>query len=410
MIPFFFKSTICLIVLYGFYHFFLSHHKILLFNRCYLIFSLFFSIIIPLIVIPIKSNLPIISTVDRITWTTGQIVQGKVITENPNTLFYYQHFLIFFFVLVSSVFLIRFALNIFKISRQILKNKKVKNLKTSLILIEENILPYSFFKFIFVNQSDFENGTIKEELFKHEEAHCIQYHSVDIVIVELLIIIFWFNPAIWFFKKAILLNHEYYADNEVMNGRDPIEYQKLLVSIILQNNSNYLVSNFKFSLIKSRLKMMSKSNPLHHAVLRKILSISFFLIIAITLTFSQEIVQSTFDKDYAEAWWYPILKEHKIEPRGFNTFDPIFEMGTTNSIDNRLVTLKEALILLKLEKGYAMIESPLLYHDLDKNEIRSTKKISVSIYGDVPLSGSILELDPPTNMKIGGYTILVEKN
>ena len=153
-------------------------------------------------------------------------------------------------------------------------------------------MPYSFFRFIFVNQSDFENGKIEKELLMHEEAHCLQYHSVDIIIIELLNVFLWFNPVIWLFRKSILLNHEYYADNKVLTYKDPIDYQQLLLNILLRNNSNYLVSNFKYSLIKSRINMMTKSNPLHNSILRKFSAISLFLIMAITLTFSQEIIKN----------------------------------------------------------------------------------------------------------------------
>ncbi len=86
--------------------------------------------------------------------------------------------------------------------------------------------------------------------------------------------------------------------------------------------------------------MMTKSNPSHNAIMRKISAISLFLIIAVTLTFSQEIKRPDYSKDYEKAWWYPILKLHNLEPGGFNTFDPVFEMGTTNSIDKRMVNLK----------------------------------------------------------------------
>ena len=155
MITFFIKSTACLIVLYGFYHIFLRHQKILLFNRFYLIFSLFFSMIIPLIVIPVKSNFPINSTLERFTFETGQLIQGEAIIENSSSIFTFQNIITALFIIISSFLLIRFALNIFKISRKILISKKVDYSKTSIVLIEERTLPYSFFKYIFVNRVRF---------------------------------------------------------------------------------------------------------------------------------------------------------------------------------------------------------------------------------------------------------------
>jgi hypothetical protein len=93
--------------------------------------------------------------------------------------------------------------------------------------------------------------------------------------------------------------------------------------------------------------------------------------LVITLTFSQEIKQKDNVIDYQNAWWYPILKTHNVEPRGFNTFKRIFEMGTKNSINNdKVVTLENAFILTEPDSnGYFILKSPLAYHDLDKNRI-----------------------------------------
>jgi beta-lactamase regulating signal transducer with metallopeptidase domain len=365
--------------------------------------------IIPLIVIPVKSNFHITSAVDKFTLTAGQLIQGEAIIENYSPVFTFQNIITTLFIIISSTILIRFLLNIFSISRKITKSKKVRNLKTSLVLIEENILPYSFFKYIFVNRSDFESGKIKKELLMHEEAHCLQYHSIDIVIIELINVFLWFNPAIWLFRKSILLNHEYCADNRVLTDRDSIDYQQLLVKTILQNNSNYLVSNFKYSFIKNRIIMMSKSNSLHNAVLRKISAISLFLIMAITLTFSQEITKLDPGMNLENEWWTPILKEHNIIPNRFNNFENVFEMGSSNSISNRIVTLENAFVIIKLDKGYVFLESPLLHHNLNSNEIRTTGKATFNINGESPLSGSKWELESPGIIKIEGLTIIIEE-
>jgi len=116
--------------------------------------------------------------------------------------------------------------------------------------------------------------------------------------------------------------------------------------------------------------MITKSRPLHNAILRKIATIPIFLTLAITLTFSQEIKQKDNGINFQNEWWYPILIKHHIEPSGFNTFDGVFEMGTKNSINNRVVTLENAFFLTKPDSvGYYIIKSPLAYHDLDKNLI-----------------------------------------
>jgi bla regulator protein blaR1 len=288
MILFFIKSTVCLFMLYGFYHFFLRNQKILLFNRFYLVFSLFFSIITSLIVIPVKSDYALNANIDKFTTTTGYFIKGNTIIENTYALFTFQNILFSFYVVITSILLIRFALNIFRLLNKIKKNKKVFYQKTSLVLTRERSLPYSFFKYVFVNRSDYENGKIEKELLMHEEAHGLQYHSIDIIIIELINVFLWFNPAIWLIKKAILLNHEFLADSTVLSTVELADYQYTLLNLVLRNNSTCLASNFNYSLTKKRLIMMNKETKKNCAILRKVTIIPLFLILVVTLTFSRE--------------------------------------------------------------------------------------------------------------------------
>ena len=375
MITYIIKSTVSLIVLYGFYHLFLRNHKILLFNRFFLILSLIFSVTIPLIIIPVKTNLALDNSFKMLAYFTGHIAHQKEFIKNNTPIFTYNYILIALYIIISSIFLARFTINISRIIKKIIKCKKIDNLKTSIILVQEGTLPYSFLKYIFLNQSDFENGKIDKKLLTHEEIHCLQNHSIDTILLELINVFFWFNPAIWLFRKEILLNHEYYADNKVLTNNDFNDYHQLLLNLVIQNNTNYMVSNFKYSLIKNRIIMMTKNKPSHNAILRKIAAISTFLTLAITLTFSQETKHKDNAINFQNEWWYPILKRYNIVPSDFNNFDRVFEMGSKNSINNRVVTLENAFILTKpdSDNGYYIIKSPLAYHDLNNNTIKGAE-------------------------------------
>jgi hypothetical protein len=200
----------------------------------------------------------------------------------------------------------------------------------------------------------------------------MQYHSVDIIVIQLLNIFFWFNPLIWLFKKSILLNHEYYADDKALKDKELTNYQNILLRILLHSNSNILVSGFKNSFIKNRLDMMTKNYPMNNAILRKLSAISLITILAITLSCSKETPKTGNTLNFENEWWSPILEKHDLTPSGFNNFEKVFEMGTTNSITNRIVTLENALFLLKPEGDeYTIIRSPKAFHDLDKNIIEA---------------------------------------
>lgn len=302
MLPYFIKSTICLITLYGFYHFVLRHHKILIFNRFYLVFSLVFSLTVPLIEIPVSSGFTLTNSFNELTITPRYAIEGGQIMGNADISYSNRNILPIIFIAISSVLLLRFAINIFIITWKAKKYKKIEMGNLTLVLVEERTLPHSFFKYIFVNKSVYEDGKIEKELLIHEEAHCLQYHSVDIILIELINVFLWFNPFIWLFRKEILLNHEYYADNKVMENNDATDYYKLLVNLVIQNNTSFLASNFKYSAIKNRLIMMTKDRPSNNAILRKIAAISLFLIVGMTLTNSQDIKQKDNMIDFSGKW------------------------------------------------------------------------------------------------------------
>jgi len=315
-------------------------------------------------------NLPVNSNIQGFSNITGSIIQGEQIIAEPIHYLTLQNILIIIYLFVSLVLLLRFIINIYKIIRQIRTGSIVDNFNTQIVLVENKTLPHSFFRYIFVNCSDYENGKIENELIIHEQTHCLQYHSIDIIIIELVKIVLWFNPLLWFFRKAIQLNHEFLADNKVLSTHGLNDYQNTLLNLVFRNNSSYLASNFNYSLTKKRLIMMTKNNSLNKAISRKIAAISLFLILSVTLTFSQEFKQNDSMMNYQNEWWYPILKKHNLEPSGFNNFDKIFEMGTKNSINNKIVTLENAFFLIKpLGDEYVIIKSPLAYHNLDKNTI-----------------------------------------
>jgi hypothetical protein len=311
--------------------------------------------------------LPVNSNIQEFSDITGVFIQGEEITAEPNHLITFQDILIVVYFIVSAILLVRFAINIYKIIRLIRISSIVSNLNTKLVLIDKKTLPYSFFKYIFINSSDYKNGKIEKELIIHEQAHCLQYHSIDILIIELIKIILWFNPLLWLFRKAIQLNHEFIADNEVLSNHGLNDYQNTLLNLVFRNNSTYLASSFNYSLTKKRLIMMKKNNSLRKAIYRKIAAIPLILILVITLTFSQETRQMGNAMNFETEWWYPILVKHNKVPSGFNNFRNIFEMGENNSINDGLCTLTNAYVIIRDSvDNYIIIESPLLYHDFNK--------------------------------------------
>lgn len=111
--------------------------------------------------------------------------------------------------------------------------------------------------YILVNKEAWQAGRIDKEILYHEYLHGKLFHSVDILLVELVQIFCWFNPVLYFYKRAIALNHEFEADDRVLKFfNDRGKYQYLLIhhSFIPARG---LCHSFNFIHLKKRIRMIS---------------------------------------------------------------------------------------------------------------------------------------------------------
>ncbi|WP_397445306.1 M56 family metallopeptidase [Polaribacter sp. R77954] len=269
MIAYLLKSATCLALLLFFYYLVLEREKMHNFNRFYLIGSVFFSFLAPLYVIYIDAA-PIIienATTSNIAYHTENI-PTEIIIENT---FDYNSILIIIYFIISAILCIRLGKNLFNIIHKTKKNTAIPYQKAILILVDDQILPHTFWNYIFINKNDYENKKIEKELFTHELTHVTQKHTLDIILLELLHAIFWINPFFILLKKAVQLNHEFLADERVIHQhKNTIQYQHLLVNKAAWKNEYYLASNLNYSLTKKRLKMMTTQSSGKKILLKKL--------------------------------------------------------------------------------------------------------------------------------------------
>jgi hypothetical protein len=133
------------------------------------------------------------------------------------------------------------------------------------VVLDNDQSPFTFFHILFISRIDFECGKI-DEMIVHEKAHKDAFHTMDVLLLEIMTIIQWFNPFIWMFGRSLKSEHEFIADDRVIHeGFDKVKYQKLLFERSLGITSINLTNNFNYSLLKKRLKMMTnkKSSSLN---------------------------------------------------------------------------------------------------------------------------------------------------
>ncbi|CAN5339516.1 hypothetical protein BH23BAC1_BH23BAC1_07230 [soil metagenome] len=167
----------------------------------------------------------------------------------------YSAFL-FLYAMGILICLSRITYTFIWIWKMIATNPQVKMEEVKVVLIPDFIAPFSFFKYVFVHKA-LVNTPEFDQILEHEKTHIHQGHSIDLIFVQLLAAIFWFNPAIWQLIKSLKTTHEYIADKKIINsGYSLVEYQSLLLKQLISNNSFGLVHNFNLTFIKKRITMM----------------------------------------------------------------------------------------------------------------------------------------------------------
>lgn len=276
MIDFLLKSTISLTVFLGFYHLVLEREKIHHFNRFYLLFSIVISLAIPFLtfeiikIVPVVQNIEPLNTIITSTIIPENEIQGTSlpIEENIN---FIPYILWSLYGIISLLLLIRFGKNCFKLISKSKSNPIVKYKNANLVLVDEKTLPHTFLNSIFINFDDYNNRNIEDELYTHELVHVTQKHTLDILFIEFLKVIFWFNPLFILYKKAIQLNHEFLADEEIVKTYNNVPfYQNLLLQKSSEQQTIYLASNLNYSVTKKRLIMMTKNTSQKIAILKKV--------------------------------------------------------------------------------------------------------------------------------------------
>lgn len=281
MIIYLLKSGLLLVVFYIVYKLLLENERMFRFNRTYLLVSIVFSLLIPLQLFSIGS---VFSNKIKIIELEGIMIEAnKVVSDKIN----YSEMLVFLleliYLFIVAVLVLRYIRNVYSFYIKT-KKSKVEILKgQKIVLTKESILPHSFWNAIFVNREDFKNGKIPLELIAHEKAHLQQKHTLDILFIEFLQIVFWFNPMFVLYEKAIKLNHEFLADEAVNKQFGEIRnYQNLLLDFASHKKTVTLASNINYLITKKRLLMMTKKE----STIKMILKISSVAAACVFLLFA----------------------------------------------------------------------------------------------------------------------------
>lgn len=283
--------------MYGLYWFLLRKEKLFHFNRLFLIAAVLLSLLLPLI--PVHFSFQIYSINDIVPIYSNSFVHenllymdsfvksqpGSNTIKNSNQN-YLSIILFSIYIIGAALLLFRFIRNINVIKRKRHPNKTIKFDGYEIVLTDEKTGPCCFLRTIFVNKEDYHNNRIDAQLINHELEHARQLHTIDVLFMEVLKIIYWFNPIFILYDKAIRINHEYLADRGVVKHKsDKTTYANTLLMTALESNNLALTSSSNYSFIKNRIIMLTKTNPRGTlATVRIVLTISLMLIVSTLLS------------------------------------------------------------------------------------------------------------------------------
>lgn len=263
MINYFIYTIISLGSSYAVYVLLLRKQKTFQFNRFFLIGSIFLCLVAPFIELEWFNTVPSITEIplEKITESTFETLPTEDITfdevapVNQSSIDYV--FLIY--LMISGFFLFRFLKNLlklYKLTRH--EYKRVGKLK--LITITDSDMVSSFFNYMFMPKNQVLSEDDYQSIIAHETVHSLELHTVDIILLELLKCLLWFNPLIWLYNIAILQNHEFIADEKaVLSGIAIENYSNTIINLGQKEYRVPLTSGFNFIQIKNRIIMLHQS-------------------------------------------------------------------------------------------------------------------------------------------------------
>ncbi|MFA6400375.1 MAG: M56 family metallopeptidase [Salinivirgaceae bacterium] len=252
------ESSVAIALFYGYYQLFLHKETFFMANRLYLLVSALVSILIPWITISIQSSKSSATLFYNLLETVTITATGYEM-QVVHTITGWQWASLIYLagvVVLSLLFIVR-LLQVAFIAKNGL-NSSNQTYPSNVVLVDKSIIPFSFLNRIYINGSKYSKEQV-DKIIAHELVHIRQRHTFDCLFYELLIVLFWFHPIVYRYRKSAKEIHEFLADQgAIQSGIQKADYQELLFAQATGMKLLTLPNSFNYSLIKRRLIMLKK--------------------------------------------------------------------------------------------------------------------------------------------------------
>jgi hypothetical protein len=291
------KVNIVFSGLYFFYYALCRSHKLLVYNRIFLLGTILSCVMLPFVPfaedIGISDRIPALFDLHKVGTNSTSILNGQVFEANALSRSFVTSLLpdglsltsilLYLYLFMMLVLAFRLILRLLHVRKIIKRSSKLRKAGLVYCDVRKELTPCSFFNHIIINKRQFSSDEYAL-IMKHEEAHCKQWHSVDVLLGECLHIALWINPFLLSFKKSLKLNLEYLADEAVLaSGIHPIRYQYQILAKVKKDRPLSLMNALRSSKIKQRIMMMNtlSSNKIH--VIKHLIAIPFLFCLYVVI-------------------------------------------------------------------------------------------------------------------------------
>jgi hypothetical protein len=329
-------------ILFGYYWLVLRDKQFHQYNRIYLLGIIPISWVAPFITIPIvhqqKSAQLAYTHIMQVVAQNNSDFEQIVIQKQSH--FNMDIILIVASLVICSVFIFRIIKSLFGIRRLIKTFPCQPYMDLKLILINTKGSPFSFFKYIFWNTTIDLESELGKQILNHELIHVREKHSYDKLLVEIMMIIGWFNPTFWLIKNELYLIHEFIADQKSIENKDTTTLAEILLAAAYPQQKHILSNTFFFSPIKRRITMLTKNSKTRFSYLRRLAVLPILLITFALCAFrSDSKVYSPLKTD--KLYTIVIDAGHGGGDFGANSPDGKYEKDFTLSIAQKIKALNK---------------------------------------------------------------------
>jgi len=278
------KSSFCLLMLFSAYYFFLRNETFYHLKRFVLLGILILSLVLPMLKLPAGKIAIAAYPVSQIEKSIVPVSMQSLPSEDKNIASHHLALqntvspVIMVFLAGILVQVLILILSLARILRIIQKGRKIRHGKLRLILIQEEIPPFSFGRFIIISGKDYQSGA--QMILDHEKVHLARRHGLDLLLARMFFIMNWYNPISFLLIREIRMNHEFEADHDVVSeGIDSYSYQMVLLRSAAGNGRFMMANHFSRNGIMRRISMLNRKKSGRWSCLKVMFLIPFLVIL-----------------------------------------------------------------------------------------------------------------------------------